>query len=219
MAGFVKVTAKWGTMRLPRSRSLEDGVLSLGGLSPLMTWLYASPSPSLVSRKSLDWTIAHLWGPSSSRESVGAAGYVLLVSCSTLTSRKRGALPKTTVFARCPRSSARPVSEPPTHLPPGPGVWGISSQEPEGFYEPTSLFRCPPPFSSIHSLKNSPPSPAPSPSPGQERLVKGTVLSGGVPEAGIPRCGRGLGRRLAGGEWGGGGELGTLSSPLPIMCV
>lgn len=82
-----------------------------------------------------------------------AAGYVLLVSSNfPLTSRKRGALPKPTVFARCPRSSARPVSEPPTHLPPGPGVWGISSWEPEGFYEPTSLFSLSPLLLFFHSF-------------------------------------------------------------------
>lgn len=143
---------------------------------------------------------------------------MLVSSNFPLTSRKRGALPKTTVFARCPRSSARPVSEPPTHLPPGPGVWGISSREPEGFYEPTSLFSLfPPPFSSIHS-KNSPPSPSPpSPSPGRERLVKGTVLEGGVPRRGSRGAG-GAGGGDSRRRMGRGRRLGTLSSPFPL-CV
>lgn len=137
------------TMRLPRSGSLGDGVLSLG-LSPPMTLALPKPLSESVSRSV--WT--GQGPPLGSLQLSGirrAAGYVLLVSNFPLTSRKRGTLPKTTVFARCPRSSARPISEPaPTfHLGRGCGQFPLGSQK-----VPTSLhpFFRPPPLLFFHSF-------------------------------------------------------------------
>lgn len=112
------------TMRLPRFGSLGDGVLSLG-LSPPMTLALRKPLSESVSRSV--WT--GQCPPLGSLQLLGicrAAGYVLLVSSNfPLTSGKRGALPKPTIFARCPRSSARPVSEPPH--PPSTWAWGVGN--------------------------------------------------------------------------------------------
>ena len=112
------------TMRLPRFGSLGDGVLSLG-LSPSMTLALRKPLSESVSRSV--WT--GQCPPLGSLQLLGicrAAGYVLLVSSNfPLTSRKRGALPKPTIFARCPRSSARPVSEHPH--PPSTWAWGVGN--------------------------------------------------------------------------------------------
>ena len=132
------------TMRLRRSGSLGEGLPSLG-LSPPMT--LALPKPLSESVSLSVWT--GQCPPLGSLQLSGicrAAGYVLLVSNFPLTSRKRGALPKTTVFARCPRSSARPVSEPAAtfHLGRGCGQFPLGSQK-----VPTSLhpfFRTPPSF-------------------------------------------------------------------------
>lgn len=190
------------------------------GLSPLMTsGSTCKPSPSLVSGGSgLD--SAHPGVPPALRNLVGLPATFCWSPATFLTSRKCGALPKTTVFACCPRSSACPCSRTP---PPSTWAWGgeFSSSGARRFlraYIP--FFRCPPPpppFSSIH-LKIALPLQPPSPSPGRERLVKGTVLSGGVPRRGR-RCGEGLGARGLMEANGEGEATGNAFFPLPIMCA
>ena len=148
------------TMRLPRSGSLGDGVLSLG-LSPPMTLALRKPLSESVSRNV--WT--GQCPPLGSLQLLGSVGLPATFCWSPPTfPLPPGSVAPSQSPLSSPAAPAAPpapsLNPPPTfHLGLGCGEFPLGSQKVSTNLHP--FFRCPPSsFSSIHS-KNSPLSPTP----------------------------------------------------------